>query len=1511
MKLKLSNRYFWLALSLTMGWTRCAFANPSGLTIKSGGATTQTSGSHLTVTTTGPLTILNWGNFNIQSGEHTTFVEPSASSVVFNLIGGNTPSQILGSLSANGTVLLANPHGFYFGPNSLVNVGGSFVATTTALPTDAGFGGSWEFTGAPPLAKIINYGKIAAGQNQSLYLISEDIENHGNLTAPGGNVGLCAGQQVLLTDQADGRGLSAAVKLPAGSVDNSGHITADAGTIALNAQVVNQNGVLQADSVVNHNGTIELVASGEVNLGPDSQILARGDNSLRGSAGGNITLDSGSSFSDSSGSQIIATGGANGGNGGHISLCAPDILSMNSEMNTSAQAGSTAGTLFLDPTTITINSSGTGTVSGGTILDTSAPTSLTLSTTYLNNQNFSSIDLQATGNITLSAPWTIPSTATLTSLTLQAGNNISLGSGDSIKVQNGASVTLVAGANFASINSSGGSPTAVNAGTGSISLTTTAGVQTAGGNINFVAGNGITLGSGAIQVTGGGAGSINFSAGGTMTLGTANVQTTGGGSITLQDPGNISLGSGWTLASAPSGTSPVLTLNAGGNITLNNGDYIKAGDNWSVDLQAGGNISLTGSTEVQTTTGGITLQAPNGSVTLSGTAYLQTQKGGSINVSASGDVTVGGGNICTLDGGNINVTATAGSINAGTDNAGYATSGSQFNFISQGVSVGGIATADGGNVSLVAGDNVISTPNVQAGQAPGASGAYGSNPGNVFISAGNAVLGNYIVANGVGTIYAGMQLLPNQTTPTPVNNPLYPTPNVGNATSAANLYLASGTWNVWAANNIYLAEVLNFNGAFNNKQYTGTIPAGEFPGDINDAAGLPYYFFNYAPNAAASLNAANGIVLTGTMPTSAAANEHSIYPPDLSLTAGSGGISLENNIILYPSSEGSLTITTTGDINGEYNGSTFGITMSGSGTPNYQNFAGGQAVTPLHLADSNPVTVNAADIESFNLTVPTFAQINVSGNTYNFNFAGQNLSPTETTSIDVGGSIGYRSDITTETLATPLPSVLFSPIPVSILKYVNAVSAPALYELYQTEQSLQYDAATGTLAFHGNMTAAEETFLLNPTQIELSAGKPVLAANGEPVLEPLTLTAAQQTELATAIPALYTASQSANAASTGLILSGPGHFKVNAGTIDLGASAGIQVDEGNSAVTAITPDTADVTVTTTGDLAMTYSKIADEGLFGDVTLNVGGSLDVGAENVPFATPNIVGVFTTGGGAISITANGNVDVDGSRVVTYDGGNIDIRSKTGDVDAGEGGAGLVDVQGVSVNKKTGQLIDSDDFVPGSGILATVLPRNSVPLGNITIEAPEGNINASKGGILQIALNSDNTDNAFISLNAGKDINATGSGVIGANLQLNAGGSVNGVLVSTGTINVAAAVNANVTAIAKGDVNISATGDVTGTIVSAGTANVSGQSITASLISQSVNANGSTTGSSIGVPVSNVAKQDNKVAEDASEAVAQNDGSDDSDDKKKKAANITLAQKASRVTVVLPGKKQLPQL
>ena len=1330
---------FWLSSFAVLP----ALGDPTGMTVRSGRATSQTSGSVLTVNT-GPLTVLNWSSFNIQQGETTSFLQPSANSIVFNIIGGSNPSQILGSLNANGSVILANSHGFYFGPNSMINVGGNFVATTAPLAPDFGIGSSWQFTGMPPLASIVNYGQISTGQGHSLFLIAENLDNHGALNAPGGHIGLYAGQEVLVSDRADGRGLSATVKLPAGSVDNSGRIIADAGTIALEAQVVNQDGLIQANSVRNESGVIELVASDQLNLGANSQITAHGDDDFSGSSGGGVTLKSGNSFSDSPGSRINTSGGARGGNGGNVEVSAPNILSLASVMDAGAQTGFAGGQLFLDPANITLGTTGTGSAGNGVVgPGGSGSLQLNVNTAFA-NLNFSQITLAATSDITLSA------------------------------------------------------------------------------------------------------------------------------------------GTTWNLSRSTGENTGLLTLEAGGNILFGNNSQITDANNWSVNLQAGVNFA---SGTVASGAGSIYLSGGS-----SGTAGGSVQtSAGSINMTAGQDILVGSGSIRTTGGGSIDLQALAGDINAGTANGGYV-----FSVFGSTVSpnLGGIATAAGGNVTLQAGNDIISTPTVPAGQIPGASGAYGSQPGNVTLSAGNQILGNFNVANGVGAILAGVQVQNGQ-----VTQILNPNAEVGSLIHPVSLSLVAGSWNVWAADDIFLAEVRNPGGTFNDN--TVAVPAGQFPGDTDNST-VPtrsQFLFNYAPNAAANLWAGDAITLTGAnLPRLNNENQDMppVYPPILTLTAGAGGITVNNPIILYPSSQGALQITTSGggNLTGAYQqGTLAGITMSDSGLPGYETFADGHALAPWHLDDPNPVLVSiSGSVNSFSLTVPTFAQITVAGDAYNFGFLGQNLSPSQTTFINVGGNLTYRGDLTAVTLPGPLPAALFNPV----LSGDPAVAGKLLY-----------DATTGVLTFVGPMSAGELSFLLNPTEVVLNAaGQPVLAANGQPVTQPLPLTAAQQA----ALQQLYALTQTATLGDQGLALAGPGQFNLTAQNIDLGISGGILVLAPDSALAAISPYGANLLINDAGYLEMTSSTIANESLRGGITLNVGSTLDVGGALTTLGDPNSArGIFTTSGGNISITARDDINVDDSRIATYNGGNMDILSTTGDVNAGTGGVGYVSMQGVELNPATGLLTSIPATIAGSGILSTTLPDSHGVLGDISIETPEGSINANAGGIIQIALNGASSRNAFIDLNAGKDINATGSGIIGGNLQLTAGGEINGILIGTGTINVNSQSSVNVTALGGIGVTISAAGTVSGTVISGGNASVSGESITASLIAQTVSTSGNTSQASLGVPTSNVAKDDSKAADDATTTVAKNEDTESSDDdKKKKNKAITLAQKSGRVTVILPAKK-----
>jgi filamentous hemagglutinin family protein len=1296
------------------------FANPTGMTVVSGSATAQQSGSQLNVTTSSSA-LLNWSSFNIQQGETTTFIQPSASSVVLNEIGGANPSQIFGNLNANGTVILANANGFYFGPNSMISVGGSFIATTAPLTPDFGAGSAWTFTGMPPLASIVNYGQIQVGSGKSLFLIAEQIENHGELNAPGGDIGLYAGEDILVSDRPDGRGLSATVKVPSGSINNLGQITADAGTIALQAKVVNQDGIIQADSIQNQNGVIELVASDSLNLGANSQILARGDNTTPNSSGGSVTLQSGNNFSDSAGSQISVAGGSQGGNGGSVEISAENLGDIHSQLDGSAQAGFIGGNVLIDPTDLALNSSSLNPYSG-----------------------FANILFSATGNITL------------------AQNTI-----------------------------------------------------------------------------------LNLS-------------------------GSTGVGSGQ------------LTLEAGGDITFGNNSKITDANDWSVTLDAGYDFN---NNVIQSGVGNIYLNGGSG-LSQNGTIQLSA---GSVNLLAGQSILVGSGSVFTTGGGSIYADALAGDINAGTYN-GSSTSGGQqtsdYLFTASGsrpnAILGGISTAAGGDVTLIAGNNVVSVPTVpSSSQWPGASGTYGA--GNVTVIAGNQITGNYTLANGTGTMLAGVQVsgaqagaLQNRSTdPTTYASALSDLEtaviqnssgngNIGAASGASGpvtLSLIQGSWNAWAANNIYIKEVNNPNGTFNS---------------------LQSFLFNYAPDAAANFWAGNAITLVGANLTRVNRQNQTmppIYAPILSLNAGAGGITIDKSIILYPSSEGALQITTRdgGDLNGAVNASSTtltGITMSDSGSASWTTFANGHAATPLHLNDPNPVTLDiSGEINSFGLTVPTFAQINVAGSTYNFGFIGQNLSPSQTTSINVTGDITYRGDLTSENLSSAISSSTFDDI-------IAGDSALA--------GALRYDATSGTISFVGIMGSATEQSLLNPTD-----------ANGNAIFTGAQLTAWQAT-----ITQLYSDSQSASLGDNGLVLSGPGNFNITANSIDLGISDGISVSAPDSALAAISPYGANINVTTAGNLEMTSTKIANESYLGGINLNVGGTLDVGGQLTTFGDPDAAkGIFTTSGGNISATANGDVNVDGSRIAAYDGGNLNIKSVTGDVNAGTGGEGYVTLNALEIDPTSGQLVSIPATIPGSGILATTIVGSDAALGNITINAPGGSVNASLGGIIQIAFNGNAPQNAFVQVNAGQDINASGSGIIGSNIKLQAGGNINGLVIGSGSVDINSAQNVDVTAFSGGDVSINAGGEVSGTVISGGNVDVSGSSITASLIASSVSTSGDATGATEGIPQSNVAKDNAETADDASTVTSKTDDQDD--DLKKKKKGIALAQKVSRVTVILPQK------
>ena len=198
-----------------------------------------------------------------------------------------------------------------------------------------------------------------------------------------------------------------------------------------------------------------------------------------------------------------------------------------------------------------------------------------------------------------------------------------------------------------------------------------------------------------------------------------------------------------------------------------------------------------------------------------------------INLTAGQDILVGSGYVITTGGGSISAHALAGNIDTGSDAQGYffkknASSLSTAYDLSDGL--GGISTAAGGDVTLIAGGDVTSvlpgkgvyyydgnsvTPENGNDYLTAGSGAYGSQPGNVTIVAGGNVTGNYLVANGTGAIYAGVQMDANGNPKTDSSgNYLLGTSGSAGTDLQNNelaLSLINGGWNVTAAQNILFA----------------------------------------------------------------------------------------------------------------------------------------------------------------------------------------------------------------------------------------------------------------------------------------------------------------------------------------------------------------------------------------------------------------------------------------------------------------------------------------------------------------------------------------------------------------------------------------------------------------------------------------------------------------------------------------------------------------------------------
>lgn len=953
--------------------------------------------------------------------------------------------------------------------------------------------------------------------------------------------------------------------------------------------------------------------------------------------------------------------------------------------------------------------------------------------------------------------------------------------------------------------------------------------------------------------------------------------------ITLQATRDITVSSAWNLADSADPTS-TLRLQAGRDINVFSS--ITAGRNWSVELVAGANFSApSAANPAAAVTAGV------GSVNCFSSGSVQTQNG-HLSLYAGLNVGLESGFARTVAGGDIDVLAASGDVNSGTGSVGYSFARTSYRVNLANLS--GISTGAGGNVNIKAGGNVSSYLPASSFESDGGSGAFGSSPGNVSIEAGGDVAGHYVVANGQGTILAHG--------------------NAGIAQQLLALSLVKGAWNVASDHDINLQEVRNPNGVFNSL-------SGSFD-----------HRFDYDAAAAVSLTAVNRINLSGdnrpsttdvTMPSP-------IYPPSLTLRAGAGGINVANDLILYPAPLGALDITTTGggSLNGvNAQGSIVKIVMSDSGKNRFSDTGdfgeADHAATPVHLGDPNAARMSiSGDMNNLTLVSPKRAEVTVHGNMLNAGLTAQNLSPLDETTLTVDGDIRNRVPYTFyEALATPPDFEAFG-------RAVPAFSS----------NPFLYNAQTRRLIFQGRMSFDQlQAYQSFPVPVLDSFGHPLLVDGlGNPVaVDPLgrplvptetfpVLTLGRFVDSAV-VQALYNASQDVPLQSgTGYMVSGPGKLTINARHLDLGDTAGI-VSKGpaaNAAVAALGP-AANVSLNLSGDLSMFASRIVSSA-GGQLDLNVAGTVQLGSPDsvIRFKSDPGRGIYSASSGDINLIAGGNINVQDSRIASYDGGNLLVRSLNGNVNAGDGRVDTQTVNQFRVDPVTGAVTSSSRVIPGSGLIATTFPDSpNTVVGNITVETPRGNIIAGSGGIVQVNLSAHPTPGGRVSLTAGSeaggvvtspgDINVSGSGVIGVNVSLKATGNISGVAVAQQNIDISSRQSVSISALGGGDVKASASGTISGTLVGVGGVSASGASVDANVMSQNVAAGTTTTGqkgftqASAAAGTAQAAAQSEPAKPAATKPAMEQTATDSEEKKKKGLAKPVLTRTTGRVTVILPGK------
>lgn len=296
-------------------------ATPTGGVVVGGSSSISSpSAGILDITQSTARSVINWGTFNIGAEATTQFFQPGTSSLSIERVASGNPAQIMGTLKANGNVMILDGGGVLFGKNSVVDVSGIVASTGNVSTAQVMSGASTIQIQNMGNATVENQGAITVTDMGLAAFVAPTVRNSGTITANLGQVAFGAAKTATVDLCGDGL-MSIAVNgnLNHALIENSGNIIAHGGQITMTTRAASNI----VDNAINNTGIVEamsMTAKGGQIILSGGKISAGGTLDASGATGGGTI-----SLNSSGSSRITGTVDANGNFGGTIDVTGNDV----------------------------------------------------------------------------------------------------------------------------------------------------------------------------------------------------------------------------------------------------------------------------------------------------------------------------------------------------------------------------------------------------------------------------------------------------------------------------------------------------------------------------------------------------------------------------------------------------------------------------------------------------------------------------------------------------------------------------------------------------------------------------------------------------------------------------------------------------------------------------------------------------------------------------------------------------------------------------------------------------------------------------------------------------------------------------------------------------------------------------------------------------------------------------------------------------------------------------------